>query len=160
MPNVTRLRVSRISLSVALVASILGLNSLTDSVSAQGKETNDGVTIQKNADGSVDAYDAGETEELEDNGGGGGAVPNDGRIHYRPGTTPYTKKLSDGTTVRRNSDGSIETWDEGETQHWSGGLGGGGGSTHHKRSVKRTTKSAGSSAKAKTTTTSVKKKTK
>lgn len=151
MPN-TRLCFARTSLSVALVASLLGLNVFVGPGFAQ--QTNDGVTVQKNSDGSVEAYDAGGSEEMgEDSGGGGGAAPNDGRVHYRPGTSPYSKKYADGTSVRRNSDGSIETWDEGETQHWSSG-GGGGGS--HKRSVKKSTKTA----TKKTTTTTVKKKAK
>jgi hypothetical protein len=134
----TRPCFARTALSVALVASILGLNFGFDPAMAQ-KETNDGVTVQKNADGSVEAYDAGGADELGEDGGASGAAPNDGRIHYRPGTSPYQKKFSDGTTVRRNSDGSIETWDEGETQHISGG---GGSGSSHRRTVKKSAKTA------------------
>ncbi len=146
MPN-TRLRFARISLSVVLMASLTGLNFVSAPAFAQ-KETNDGVTVQKNSDGSVEAYDAGGAEELSDDGGAGGAAPNDGRVHYRPGTSPYQKKFSDGTTVRRNSDGSIETWDEGETQHISGG-----GGSAHRRTAKKSTKTV-----TKKKTTAVKKK--
>lgn len=158
MSNVKSLRVVRASVSIALIASFFGLNCMQP-VGAQ-KETRDGVTVQKNADGSVDAYDAGDTEELSDDGGSaGGAAQNDGRVHYRPGTSPYQKKFSDGTTVRRNADGSIETWDEGETQHWSGG---GGSVTPRKKTTKKTaTKTTSTTgAKAKTTSTTVKKKAK
>lgn len=149
MPK-NRLCFARASFSFALIALLSGLNVSVDPAFAQ-KETTDGVTVQKNSDGSVEAYDAGGSDGMtEDGGGASGAVPNDGRVHYRPGTTPYQKKFSDGTSVRRNSDGSIETWDEGETQHWSSG---GGGS--HKRASKKSTRTA-----TKKTTTTVKKKAK
>jgi len=147
MPNDKRLCLVRTSISVALVASILGLSVVPSF--AQSKDTNDGVTVEKNADGSVDAYDSGDSAEgLSD---GNGTMQDTGKIHYRAGTSPYQKKFSDGTSVRRNSDGSIETWDEGETQHFSATPSSGG----HRRSVKR----KATTTKAKATTT-VKKKSK
>lgn len=151
MPNEISLRFKRASLSVALVASVFcaGLSP----VFAQ--------TVQKNSDGSVEAYDEGDSAQSEsvDSGGGSNNTMQKG---YRAGTTPYQKKLSDGTTVKRNSDGTIETWDEGETHHYSGGLPVSSGASSHRRSTKHTTRSSSKAktAKVTTSTSTVKKKTK
>jgi|GEM_PF-1461325 len=147
MPNEISLRFMRASLSVALVASVLCAGF--DPAFAESQENDGGTTVQKNSDGSVEAYDEGESAQSDqpaETGAAGG-----GGIRYRPGTTPYQKKMSDGTTVKRNSDGSIETWDEGETQHYQGGVPVTSSSTR-----KRTTKSKSSATKgkAKVTTTS------
>ncbi len=154
MPQTKGQRFERFALSIALVSSFLISGLVTSPGFCQSKETDEGVTVQKNADGTVDAYDAGDAAQADDGGGGSETYTQqgDGRIHYRPGTSPYEKKYSDGTTVRRNSDGSIETWDGGETQHWSEG---GTPSSSRKRTVKRSSKATHSK-----TTSSVKKKSK
>lgn len=118
-------------------------------------------TVQKNEDGTVDAYDAGDTaggyEESGDGGGGGGSSGSytgmKNGVQYRPGTTPYTKK-SGNVTVRRNSDGSIEVSEPEEVHHFTygGGGDGGGGGSAHKSSRKRST--GKSTAKSTTKTTS------
>ena len=163
MFKTTKLRITRISFSLALVAVFFGATSSFDAGFCQKKESKDGVTVQKNSDGSVDAYDtetvpaAGDLEQGED-GGTTYVQGGDGKIHYRPGTSPYTKHLNDGTTVRRNSDGSIETWDAGESSHWVGSPdGGSSGSSHHRKAAKKKS-SSGTKSAAKTTT--VKKKAK
>lgn len=154
MPNDLSLRFKRASLSVALVASVLCI--VINPVFAQSKESNEGTTVQKNSDGSVEAYDEGETAQSEAVFSGDSGTMQKG---YRAGTSQYQKKFSDGTTVKRNADGSIETWDEGETQHYSGGIPTSGSGGGHRKTTKRakstsSSKAKTSTAKAKVTTSS------
>lgn len=150
MPNEISLRLTRASLSIALVASVLCAGF--DPASAQ--------TVKKNSDGTVEAYDEGDSAQSESvDVGGGGGDNNTMQKGYRAGTSPYQKKFSDGTTVKRNSDGTIETWDEGETHHYSGGIPVNSSSTHRK-TTRHSTKSSKGKTTAKVTTSTVKKKTK
>jgi hypothetical protein len=143
----------------ATLVVLLGLSQVP-CVCAQ----DDDVRTKKNADGSVDVYDkddpnapdGGEGDSPDAVQGGGGGV------RYVPGTSPYTRKYSDGTVVRRNSDGSIETSDPGETSYWGSQEGSGGGSARRRSKKSRvktvsktkttTTKSAGTKTKVQTTT--------
>lgn len=138
---------------VALVATMIALVGLTQIPSASA----DNVT-RKNSDGSVDVYDQDDPNAPQGDGqetvqSEGGAVGGGGGVRYVPGTSPYTKKYSDGTVVRRNSDGSIETSDPGETTYWGSQASTGGGGARHARSKKRvkTVSKAAATKKAATT---------
>lgn len=80
-----------------LAAAVLVLAAVTGAPAhAQGYA--DGVTVRRNADGSIETYDS---ENLP-------AAPAPPRKAARPGT-----RTIDGVRVRRNADGSIETFDAG-----------------------------------------------
>src|SRR5579885_615156 len=123
---------------------------------ATKSETKDGVTVERNSDGTVDAYDSGDSGEMGGgdesySGGGNSGVNTKGQytgivngVRYRPGTSPYTRNVG-GVTVRRGSDGSIETSDEVETPHWIGSPSGTDGMHHAARPHRA--KSHGGSAK-------------
>lgn len=143
---------------VALVATMIALVGLTQIPSASA----DNVT-RKNSDGSVDVYDQddpnapqGDGQETVQSEGGGGGAGGGGGIRYVPGTSPYTKKYSDGTVVHRNSDGSIETSDPGETTYWGSQASTGGGGVRRARSRKRV-KSVSKAAAARKAATTAKK---
>ncbi len=158
MSNETSSCFKRASLSIALVATVFCSGLAIGPVLAQSKESSGGTTVQKNADGTVEAYDEGESAQSDQPVET--TQPGDGRIHYRPGTTPYQKKFSDGTTVKRNPDGSIETWDEGETHHYQGGLPVGSSTTRKRTTTKRAKSTTGAKAKVTTTSKTVVKKVK
>lgn len=140
---------------VALVATMIALVGLTQIPSASA----DNVT-RKNSDGSVDVYDQDDPNAPQGDGQetvqseGGGASGGGGGVRYVPGTSPYTKKYSDGTVVHRNPDGSIETSSPEETTYWGSQASTGGGGAKHARSKKRvkTVSKAAATKKAATTT--------
>lgn len=123
---------------VACVATMIALLGLTQ-ISSAFADT----ATRKNSDGSVDVYDQDDPNAPQGDGQetvqgeGGGEVGGGGGVRYVPGTSPYTKKYSDGTVVRRNSDGSIETSDPGETTYWGSQAGTGGGGAKRARSKKK-----------------------
>lgn len=130
---------------VACVATMIALLGLTQ-ISSAFADT----ATRKNSDGSVDVYDQDDPNAPQGDGPetvqgeGSGEVGGGGGVRYVPGTSPYTKKYSDGTVVRRNSDGSIETSDPGETTYWGSQAGTGGGArrARSKKRVKPVTKTA------------------
>ncbi len=69
-----------------------------------------GVHVKKNADGSIETSDTVDSVDTVDTGSGGSAP---GCAPANSGSAkPYTKNMG-GVTVRKNSDGSIETFDGG-----------------------------------------------
>jgi|AGTN01.1.fsa_nt_gi hypothetical protein len=145
---------------VALVATVIALVGLTQIPSVFAD-----TATRKNSDGSVDVYDQDDPNAPQGDGqetvqGDGGAVGGGGGIRYVPGTSPYTKKYSDGTVVRRNSDGSIETSDPGETSYWGSQASTGGSGARRARSRKRVVKPAAKTVATKKAATSTAKKAK
>lgn len=77
------------------------------SVSSDG-----GVVVRKNADGSIDTFDSSDPG-APGSGGSAGSSTGSGKLIYgvHGQGKPYTRKHNDGVVVRRNADGSIETFD-------------------------------------------------
>lgn len=132
---------NKILVSVSLVAAFALLGVLPPDACGQDSSTSNdgGVVVRKNADGSVDTFDA-----TDPAASGSGATPQSqgggGEIRYgvHGEGKPYTKKHGDGVVVRRNADGTIETYDTSETTEYFPLAG--SGSTKpakKKRSVKR-----------------------
>jgi len=120
--------------TIAAVSFLLGFQSLHSF--ADNKSGAD-VVVKKNADGTVDAYDANNSAPAQ-------TAPEQPRVIYHLKNTQGTRKIS-GVSVRTNADGSIDTFDEGSAPtpiH---------ASTHHARAHSTAKASAGktkSSAKA------------
>jgi hypothetical protein len=76
----------------------------------------DGTTITRNADGSVDVTDGGGSAPVAQSGGGAVTTGSQKVIarQVRSGNTHY----SDGVTVKRNSDGSVEVSDPPTIERW------------------------------------------
>jgi len=120
--------------TIAAVSLLLGFQSLAAFAGSD-------VVVKKNADGTVDAYDASPSASAQSET----AQP---RVIYRLKNNPGTRRIS-GVSVRTNSDGSIDTFDEGSAPtpiHSSGS----GSSAHHARA--HSTAKSTSTAKAKSTT--------
>ena len=120
------------------LAVALSLSAVAIPAFCQAEEQGDGVTVRRNADGTVDVYDSDDPDETGGGGSAPAAAPGPGKVYTQGANNPYTKRFSDGTVVKRNPDGSIETYDAGTTQSW-GPPSGGGRSTvqSHSRSSKR-----------------------
>lgn len=111
-----------ILVSVSLLAAVFLLGAVPPEAYCQdSSESNDGgVVVRKNADGSVDTFDEtdpavnGGNAAPQSQGGGGGEI----RYGVHGAGKPYTKKQGDGVVVRRNADGSIETYDTSETTEY------------------------------------------
>ncbi|MBI1269365.1 hypothetical protein GC174_02930 [bacterium] len=110
-----------ILVSVSFVAAFALLGVLPPDACCQDSSTSNdgGVVVRKNADGSVDTFDA-----TDPAASGSGATPQSqgggGEIRYgvHGEGKPYTKKHGDGVVVRRNADGTIETYDTSETTEY------------------------------------------
>ncbi len=152
---------NNILVSVSLVAAFALLGVLPPDACGQDSSTSNdgGVVVRKNADGSVDTFDAtdpaasgsGATPQSQGGGGGGGEI----RYGVHGEGKPYTKKHGDGVVVRRNADGTIETYDTSETTEYFPLAG--SGSTKPADKKKRSVKRKRSSAARTTSKTAAKK---
>jgi hypothetical protein len=117
--------------TIAAVSLLVGFQSLA--AFAGGSD----VVVKKNADGTVDAYDAPSAAPAQQ------AEPAQPSVTYHLKSNPGTRRIS-GVSVRTNPDGSIDTFDEGSAPtpiHSSG-------SAHHAAARHSTTKSTASKAKS------------
>jgi hypothetical protein len=120
--------------TIAAVSLLVGFQSLA--AFAGGSD----VVVKKNADGTVDAYDAPSAAQTQQ------AEPAQPSVTYHLKNNPGTRRIS-GVSVRTNPDGSIDTFDEGSAPtpiHSSG-------SAHHAAARSHsTTKSTASKTKSTT----------
>ena len=109
-----------ILVSVSLLAAVVLLGAVPPEAFCQDSSvSNDGgVVVRKNADGSVDTFD--ETDPAVNGGNAAPQSQGGGEVRYgvHGAGKPYTKKQGDGVVVRRNADGSIETYDTSETTEY------------------------------------------
>ncbi len=116
--------------TIAAVSLLLGFQSLAAFAGD--------VVVKKNADGTVDAYDAPAAPAAQQ-----ADEPAHSGVTYHLKNNPGTRRIS-GVSVRTNPDGSIDTFDEGSAPtpiHSSG-------SAHHGSGRHSTAKSTASKAKS------------
>ncbi|MBS1956678.1 MAG: hypothetical protein JST89_20995 [Cyanobacteria bacterium SZAS-4] len=69
----------------------------------------DGVTVRKNADGTVETFDSGSSPESF--GGDVGQVQEAGQTYRPPIVSKAYSRVIGGVHVKRNSDGTVETYE-------------------------------------------------
>lgn len=85
--------------------------------SGSAATASDGTVVTKNADGSVEVTDGGGSAAGAVESGGGAVTTGSQKVvarQVRTGNTHYT----DGVTVKRNSDGSVEVSDPPTIERW------------------------------------------
>jgi len=93
-----------LSLFGALLYSNCQLPASAQSASSGEQRYADGVTVKKNADGTIETFDAGSAPESISQGGGGQRM--------RPPIVSHAySKVIGGVHVKRNSDGTVETYE-------------------------------------------------
>ncbi len=120
------------------VAVSFALSFCVSPAFCQVDSESDGVTVNRHSDGTVDVYDDDDPAMQGGGGDGGGSTGVEGGgVRYVPGKSPYTHKYSDGTVVKRNPDGSIETSSPESTSSWGPSSGGGGSSASRTKRAPR-----------------------
>ncbi len=77
--------------------------------SSNYQKYSDGVTVRKNADGTVDTFDAGSSPESI--GSQDGQTQEAGQGYRPPIISKAYSKVIGGVHVKRNSDGTVETYE-------------------------------------------------